>query len=48
MVEGQPKYPKNLNAQNKEEESVVSERESVVSLRLAKMQYEIFSSMLYS
>ena len=52
MVEGQQKYPNNINAQKKEEKTDTDQirqaqtKESVVSLRLAKMQQEALSIML--
>ena len=52
MVEGQQKYPNNINAQKKEEKTDTDQiwqaqtKESVVSLRLAKMQEEALSLML--
>ena len=54
MVEGQQKYPNNINAQKKEEKTDTAQiwqaqtKESVVSLRLAKMQDEALSLMLQS
>ena len=48
MVEGQQKYPNNINSQKKEEKTDTDEvwqaqaKENVVSLRLAKMQEEAF------
>ena len=52
VVVGQQKYPKNVNAQNKEEKTDIDQiqhtqtRESVVSLTLARMQDEVLSLML--
>ena len=52
MVEGQQKYLNNINAQKKEEKTDTDQiwqaqtKESVVSLRLAKMQEEALSLML--
>ena len=52
MVEGQQKYPNNINAQKKEEKTDTAQiwqaqtKESVVSLRLAKMQEEALRLML--
>ena len=52
VVAGQQKYPNNINAQNKEEKTDTDQiqhtqtRESVVSLRPAKMQDEVLSLML--
>ena len=52
MVEGQQKYLNNINAQKKEENTdtyqiwQVQTKESVVSLRLAKMQEKALSLML--
>ena len=54
MKEGQQKYPNNINAQKKEEKTDTDQiwqaqtKESVVSLRLAKMQDEALSLMLQS
>ena len=52
MVEGQQKYPDNINAQKKREKSdtdqiwQVQTKESVVSLRLAMMQEEALNLIL--
>ena len=52
MVEGQQKYPNNINAQKKEEKTDADQiwqeqtKESVVSLRLARMQEKALSLML--
>ena len=54
MVEGQEKYPNNINAQKKEAKTDTAQiwqaqtKESVVSLRLAKMQDEALILMLQS
>ena len=54
MVEGQQKYPNNINAQKKEEKTDTAQiwqaqtKESVVSLRLAKMEDVALSLMLQS
>ena len=54
MVEGQQKYPNNINAQKKEEKTDTDQiwqaqtKESVVSLRLARMQEEALSLMLHA
>ena len=54
MMEGQQKYPNKINAQKKEEKTDTAQiwqaqtKESVVSLRLAKMQDEALSLMLQS
>ena len=52
MVEGQQKYPNNINAQKKEEKTDADQlwqaqtKETVVSLSLARMQEEPLSLML--
>ena len=52
VLEGQQKYPNNIKAQNKEEKAHTDKiwksqtKESVVSLRLAKMQYKVLSLTL--
>ena len=52
MVEGQQKYPNNINTQKKREKTdtdqiwQVQTKESVVSLRLAKMQEEALNLIL--
>ena len=54
MVEGQEKYPNNINAQKKKAKTDTAQiwqaqtKESVVSLRLAKMQDEVLILMLQS
>ena len=51
VAKGQQKYPNNINAQNKEEKTDTDQiqhtqtRESVVSLRPAKMQDEVLGLM---